>query len=404
MKYNLSAFSCIIIFFIFSLLSVGTLKAQTEVDERAVISFKKGLGFFDPDSVFGVNIRFRMQNRAAMSTESASDFSPREFEANVRRLRLRFDGFMASQDFTYYLQLSFSRGDQDWDNTGFPGIVRDAMVFYNFSPSFYMGMGQGKLPGNRQRVVSSGSLQFADRSATNAMFNIDRDFGVMAYYNNKLAGLPFNLKTAISTGEGRNINRTDDGLSYTGRLELLPFGEFLSDGDFLEGDLLHEPTPKLSMAFTSSFNHKATRMHGQRGIFMPESQDILSMFADAMAKFQGWALMLEYAHRSISDQQIYIVNNVPVYSYTGWGFNSQLSYHFFSGFEIAGRFTRLEPSDKVAHLVNPETIYTLGFNKYLPNHRNKLQLNLSYHKNTGPGYVLPGRNFWNIMFQVETGI
>ena len=378
--------------------------AQTEVDERAVINFDKGLGFFDPDSVFGLNIRFRMQNRAAMNTISGSNLAPENFEANVRRLRLRFDGFVGNTDFTYYLQLSFSRGDQDWDNTGFPGIVRDAMVFYNFSPDFYMGFGQGKLPGNRQRVTSSGSQQFADRSAVNAIFNIDRDFGVMAYYNSGNEGFVYRVKTAISSGEGRNVVLTNPGLAYTGRIELLPLGEFKKDGDFLEGDLLREKSPKVSLGATLSYNHRAVKSSGQRGVYLPEEQNILSSFIDLIAKFSGWAVATEFALRNITDQQVFIVDESLLYTFTGWGLNNQLSYVFPSNYEIAARYTYIEPGNTVKWFQNKQDIYTLGFTKYMPDHKNKLQLNVSFHDNPGFNYASGAKQYWNIMLQIEMGI
>ena len=378
--------------------------AQTEVDERAVISFDKGLGFFDPDSVFGLNIRFRIQNRAAMNTISGSNLAPDNFEANVRRLRLRFDGFVGNTDFTYYLQLSFSRGDQDWDNSGFPGIVRDAMVFYNFSPNFYMGFGQGKLPGNRQRVTSSGSQQFADRSALNATFNIDRDFGVMAYYNSGNEGFVYRVKTAISSGEGRNVVLTDPGLAYTGRIELLPLGEFKKDGDFLEGDLLREKTPKVSLGASLSYNHRARRSAGQRGVYLPSEQNIISSFLDLIAKFNGWAIASEFATRNITDQQVFFVDESLLYSFTGWGINNQLSYVFPSNYEIAARYTYIEPGNTVKWFQNKQEIYTLGFTKYMPGHKNKLQLNFSYNDNPGFNYATGAKQYWNVMFQIEMGI
>jgi phosphate-selective porin OprO and OprP len=386
--------------FLFCVMS-HSASAEKDPGEKAAINFKKGLGFVDPDSVFGVNIRFRMQNRIAMSTASENDLSPQEFEANVRRLRLRFDGFLVQKNLTYSIQLSFAGGDQDRE---VPGIVRDAMVYYTFSPSFYIGFGQGKLPGNRQRITSSGSLQFADRSALNAAFNIDRDFGIMSYYNSNAGSFNYNIKTAISTGEGRNITRTDNGLNYAARVELLPLGKFKNEGDFMEGDLARETSPKVSVAFAGSYNHKATRLMGQRGVYTPESQNIVTFFADAIAKYNGWALAVEYATREISSQQIFLTTDRPIYTYTGWGCNSQISYVFLSNYELAGRITRIEPSGVIDNLVNPENIYTMGISKYLPNHRNKLQLNISYHKNHSPGNVLPGRNFWNIMFQIESGI
>jgi phosphate-selective porin OprO and OprP len=376
---------------------------QTEVDERAVISFDKGLGFFAPDSTFGLNLRFRMQNRIGITTNSASDLSPESFEANVRRLRLRFDGYVGKSGLTYYLQLSFSRGDQDWDNTGFPGIVRDAMVFYNFSDRFYIGMGQGKLPGNRQRVISSGQQQFADRSLVNAVFNIDRDFGLMGYYNNSLGSIHYNLKGSISTGEGRNMQRTDKGLAYTGRLELLPLGPFKNDGDFSEGDLERESSPKLSFGATYSFNHMAVRDAGQRGATLDVPVDIHSYFIDLIAKYQGWALQSEVAWRRAPRQELPLFpGDADPYVFTGNGVNTQLSYVFPSMYELAGRYTRVVPGKCHSFMDQTTDIYTLGFSKYLSRHRNKLQLNLSHQENKG-GYP-EDKSFWNLMFQVEIGI
>ncbi len=376
--------------------------AQTEVDERAVISFDKGLGFFAPDSTFGLNLRFRIQNRIGMTTISGSDLSPDQFEANVRRLRLRFDGYLGTSKLTYYMQLSFSRGDQDWDNTGFPGLVRDAMVFYNFNKHFYMGMGQGKLPGNRQRVTSSGQQQFADRSLVNAVFNIDRDFGLFAYYNNNVGNFFYNLKGAISTGEGRNIQRTDNGLAYTMRIELLPLGDFTRDGDFSEGDLEREATPKLSVGASYSFNNKAIKSAGQRGQLMEEETDISTFFLDMMAKYQGWALQAEYANRDVSQNPGLLSPLPSPYVFTGSGINTQLSYLLPSNWEIAGRYSRVNPHEELKHLEAQSDIFTLGLTRYMQKHRNKAQINFSYQKDQWE--IFSEKDFFNVMFQVEIGI
>src|SRR5688572_5056062 len=146
----------------------------------------KGLGVVTSDSIFSLNFQFRMQNRAAYVSASADDLSPESFEFRVRRLRMKFEGFVYNPKLTYYIQLSFSRGDMDWrnlDNSGVnssPNIVRDAIIYYNPIKNLRFGFGQTKLPGNRQRVVSSGDLQFADRSIVNATYNMDRDFGFFA--------------------------------------------------------------------------------------------------------------------------------------------------------------------------------------------------------------------------------
>src|SRR5690606_10510350 len=159
------------------------------------------------------------------------------FDARIRRVRMRMDGYIYTPKISYTVQLAFTRSDQDFDDTGIPNIVRDAVMFYNFSDDFYISFGQNNLPCNSHRVHSSGSLQFADRSLVNSNFTLDRDFGVSLNLSKKIGDMPFNAKAAISTGEGRPASATDKGLAYTGRIEFLPLGKFTNDNDYSEGDL-----------------------------------------------------------------------------------------------------------------------------------------------------------------------
>ncbi|RRN76279.1 porin, partial [Pseudoxanthomonas sp. SGD-10] len=156
-----------------SLLSVDVVFAQRERDEKATIIGFKGIQYTSPDSTFYTNFRFRMQNRLKYTSLSGDELGDGSFEARIRRMRLRMDGYIYNPKLTYSIQLAFTRGDQDFDDTGIANIVRDAVVFYNFTKNFYVAFGTNKLPGNRQRVNSSGQLQFADRSLVNSTFNID---------------------------------------------------------------------------------------------------------------------------------------------------------------------------------------------------------------------------------------
>lgn len=145
-------------------------------------TYRSGLGLTSPDSTFRLNIRFRMQNRASLNLNEHADDT---IDGVVRRLRLRFDGFVGDPRFLYAIQLSFAPGDvgtvRDGDNLN---VIRDAMFFYRPNDRINLGFGQTKLPGNRQRLNSSGALQLTDRSINNARFTIDRDYGVHAYYLN----------------------------------------------------------------------------------------------------------------------------------------------------------------------------------------------------------------------------
>ena len=223
-------FLTILIFFLVS--SIRGL-AQTKPTLNFYTKKQKGFGFVTSDSVFSLNFQFRMQNRAAYITKSETDFAPEAFEFRVRRLRMKFTGFVINPKITYYFQLGLSRGDMDWrgpDNNkvnNSPNIIRDAVVYYNPNSKLRLGFGQTKLPGNRQRVVSSGDQQFFDRSIVNARFTLDRDFGFFGHYTTPYVI----LRGALTSGEGRNAELSNNGLAYTGRVELLPFGKFTGEND-----------------------------------------------------------------------------------------------------------------------------------------------------------------------------
>lgn len=386
-------------------IGLNNIIAQTEVDERAMISFHKGLGFNAPDSTFGLNIRLRVQSRAAFNFDENLDIE--DIEGRVSRLRLRFDGYILSDKLTYYLQLSFSRGDQDWDNTHIPNVVRDAMVYYRFNPKFYIGFGQGKLPGNRERIISSGQQQFYDRSIVNANYTLDRDFGLFGYYTNKAGGINFNLKGAISTGDGRNQLKTDNGLMYTGRIEILPLGKFKKDGDFSEGDLEFESTPKVSMAAGYSINQNAVRTRGTIGTELFENRDLSTFFADMVLKYKGWALSSEYIKRS-SPQTAFTYNpedsTQMAWIMKGHGLNTQLSYCMPNYWEVAMRYAFSEPDVEINQVSMRDSYYILGVNKYIRKHLTKVQASVGYRSQESYNTSVFGKNNLVLVFQVELGI
>lgn len=345
-----------------------------------------------------------MQNRLALTTESATDLDIATVEARVRRLRLRFDGFIYTTRLTYVIQLSFTRADMDFDDTGFPNIIRDAMIIYRVNKHFSVGLGQTKLPGNRQRVNSSGDLQFADRSIVNSTFNVDRDFGVQVYYNNSIQSLYYVLRGAISSGDGRNIVSSDRGLAYTGRLELLPLGPFSNGGDYFEGDLAREPEPKVSFGLSYSSNQNAIRTGGQLGTYLYEPRDIYTGMTDFLLKYNGWSLAIEYLKRRSSNPVTTNEVGDISYVYAGSGFNSQGGYLFKNNFEIAARYSEVRPHDDIQIYEARTRQYTLGASKYIRGHRLKIQTDISFQDQTSLQEGPPDHQSWQVRFQIEAGI
>lgn len=380
--------------------------AQHFDDERATVENFKGIQYMGDDSTVYINFRFRMQSRAKYTFVKGEQANAESIEARIRRLRLRMDGFIYSPKLTYSIQLGFTRGDQDYDDTDVVNLVRDAVVFYNFSDKFYMSFGQSKLPGNRQRVNSSGELQFAERSLVNANFNIDRDFGLKAYYSPKIGQVPLNFKLAVSTGEGRISTTTDMGLAYTGRAEVLPLGEFTGKGDYIEGDLAYEESPKIAIGGGYSYNDRTTRAGGQTGVNLSSPITLKTQFIDAIAKYRGWAYQIEYMKRDASVAIGLTPENETANAYVGQGLNQQLSYilNKKSGYEIAGRYTWLDPDDEIQQFEKDTEVFELGLTKYFRAHRLKLQFNANYQVNNGNfSTVNPGNSFGGV-FQIELGI
>lgn len=365
------------------------------------------------DSLFSMRFQFRMQNRAAMMTRSDKDFSAESYEFRVRRLRLKFEGFVYSPKLTYKVQLSFSRGDMDWDGSQASAIntsvnvVRDAVVYYEPTEHWKFGFGQTKLPGNRQRVVSSGDQQFADRSIVNATFTLDRDFGFFAQYGNR----HMNIHGAITSGEGRNTTQSNSGLSYTGRVEILPFGKFTGKNDYVEGDLEREQKPKLSIGATINMNDDAVRAGGQLGRDLYGKRDISVLSLDILLKYKGFSFYNEFMQRDTGNPISYNADTSGISTvYTGYGFLTQAGYLFRSDWEVSARYAEITPFASIYN--NPDFTSVnekkqqhiqLGVTKYLYGHRVKIQANLLYHLTTNMRASHTSGKYGAI-FQMEFGI
>jgi phosphate-selective porin OprO and OprP len=283
-----------------------------------------------------------------------------------------------------------------------PNVVRDACIFYRPDEHWTFIFGQTKLPGNRQRVISSGDQQFIDRSIVNALFNIDRDFGLQAQYHNHFGNFFYIAKGALTTGDGRNVEMTNAGLAYTGRLELLPLGEFRNRGDYFEGDLEREETPKLSIAGGLSYNEGARRTGGQIGRDLFEQRNMTTYIYDALLKYRGFALYLEHIDRR-ADNPI-TLNSVGQQRHiiTGTGSLIQTSYLFKNNYEVAARYSMIRPAEEVVLLTPESNIITAGVTKYLIRHKLKLQANVSY-QSFQTSKAAPRQN-WMAGFQIELGI
>lgn len=398
-----------LLFFLFILLNFAKSYSQEEgnnikLSALPYYNYGKGLGLTSPDSLFQFNIRFRMQNRITYLNNEDQDAA---YEAAIRRLRLRFDGYVGTPKIVYAIQLSFSERDVASGNEEERiNIIRDAIVFYRPNKNWNIGFGQTKLPGNRQRINSSGALQLTDRSINNAMFNIDRDFGLHVYYLNEISDkFSYNVKTAISTGEGRNwTQEADNGLAFTGKLELFPLGAFESNGTLFEGDIIREKKPKLMLSGAYHYNEKARKTRGTVGTLLFDQKNISSLLLDAMVKYQGWSFQTAYMNRKNSSPlSINPSDNTDIsYVFTGMGADAQLSYLFKNNYEVVSRYSYQKPHEDIENYYPSTNQLSLGVSKYIWEHALKLQAEVT---NSQLDYFNNNKQSnWYVRFQVEIGI
>ena len=358
--------------------------------ETSAPKFGKGLfNLIGKDSSFSMNVSARMQMLGTSNWDVNNGLSNPTSNLLVRRARLKFSGFAYSPKLKYKLELGLSNRDigkaSSFTNEA-PKYILDAVVKWNFSGNFVLWFGQTKLPGNRERVISSGDLQQVDRSLLNSRFNIDRDMGFQLRHHFNLTDT-FIVKEmfAVSQGEGRNITTGNlGGHQYTSRVELLPFGKFASKGDYRGSDLKFEPTPKLALGFTYDFNNDAVKNRSNQGSYMTNdtgfySTNISTVFVDAMYKHKGFSVMAEYAYRDAEDA--FAKNSDGTLTgdevQVGNALNLQTGYLLSKTLEISGRYTNIDWDSDITGK-GAENQYTLGLSKYVVGHKLKVQTDVSY--------------------------
>lgn len=387
-------------------ISASEAYAQDKPLSETLSYYKDGVILEHQPTNFKMKFRFRMQNRFTYETKSGENLSPEVADFSVRRMRIRLEGNALDPRLLYKIQLGFTRGDFDYDRTQYPNVLRDAAVGWKYSDRTTFWYGQTKLPGNRQRVISSGDQQLVDRSLVNSTFTPDRDLGAQVYhqFGNEQ---PFWVKLAISNGEGRATENKSNGMAYTSRIEWLPLGNFTDGGDYFEGDLAREPKPKLSFGAVYSLNKKTTRPGGQLGqefVTKGLNRDLETWMADALLKYRGFSWSSEYARRWSNDPVFQdTVPNKTVTIFKGQGFNTQAGYVFENNIEPVVRYTKLWADRETLLGTNDQAQYTVGLNKYINKHKIKVSTDLTHveemnrRKNSY-------ENNWVYRLQLEVGI
>ena len=368
------------------------------------IEVGKGVSFQARNKTFGMTMRARMQSLLEFDLDE--DFHHTMTDAEVKRIRLNFEGYVLSPKLLYSIQLGFAPNDMKTAPNGNSNVVRNAILFYKPNSHWNFGVGQAKIKANRAHSTSSSALEFVDRSIVDGQFQLDRDFGFFAEsYYTLAASFDVAAKASITMGEGRNWGKSSSqsGFAYTGRLELFPLGSFKGKGEAFEGDYEHEEHPKLMLGGAFSYNDKATRLNGQTGDFLPtgETRSLKSYFADVVFKYRGFAFAADFMGRACS--QPLFPNEPETTIFVGKGVNVQASYMLPKHWSLALRNATLFADEKIRPAVGYKQFNqtTLGITKYLMGHNFKVQADASYNHLTE---ALAGYDRWQFRLGLEVGI
>jgi len=361
-------YSRVLVLLVFLLIK-NSLLAETP---RVALQFGNGLNIEDVDSSMSLNIGVMMQNRLDVSKVFQEGTDPYT-ALQVRRMRLKFKGYFLHNKFDYNVQLSVIPSDIKAGN-----LIYDAFIRYKPIKQFQIQFGQGKLPGDREEITSAERQFLVDRSTTNSLFKLDRDFGVQFFGN---FGKKFIVKPrfSIASGEGKNYNALDvQHFSYTTRIDFLPTGEFSGGGDYTFQDLAREVKPKFALSTAYDFNNKAVFNKGSwGGTIVSDSlrHNIHSFYLDAILKYQGFTTTQGYVYRNAGE-------NTTKYI-AGQSFYITASYLSKKKLEVGARFNR----SFAGNYGNIATMneYTVGLAYYISKNAAKVltDYTLTDNKTTG---------------------
>lgn len=398
-KILLSAVSILILSFLST-----TAFAQQQKPYFKNVAFGKGITHINKDSTFKIKFHFRMQHLFTAGLDEESGIASSQFL--IRRSRLKFGGYVLNPNIQYKVEMGLSNRDLAIDkedgNTRDAGrLILDAVLKWKFSKNWALWVGQTKLPGNRERLVSSANLQFVDRSLLNSKYTIDRDAGFQLRGKFKSGNIVLKPAIALSQGEGRNITSPNfGGHDYTLHLDILPFGAFTNKGDLILSDLEREPSPKLAIGLTYDYNDRAVRQGGQLGKFVLDQEgnyvenSLKTFFADLLFKYRGFSLLSEYADKSGESHMSDIAGRAFSNDFlTGTGISAQAGYLFRNNVELAFRFTNIRRDDSFSS-ISDEDQYTFAISKYIVGHSLKVQGDMTRRS-------FPGKPHGRYLFRMQ---
>lgn len=410
------------VFKIISVLALCLTASLVHTQDVELDSYKFGEGLrFTADEDHKIRISGYVQPYAESKQYTEADAEESMNRFRMRRLRLRMDGVLPDERFSYRFQVDLSGASEVGDSQSTNNYLLDAYVSYNVTNRIKLSFGQrSTYTDNRELFMSSRTLQLVERSRLTSAFSSIREFGFFAQGNFRTGGGSY-LKPyfVLTNGDGSNAFEKDHGgLKVGGRIDFLPFGLFTNLGQFRQADVMRELIPKIVVGVNYSKNNGMSSRRGRESgaiLYLNDADeeslpDYTKYGVDFMIKYKGFSVLGEYikteadvptditqrVRNNGSTSTTFDVNGIQnVENYVkgrmmlGTAYNIQLGYLFKNGFSVDGRYTQLEADDNSflnnGTFYNRPKYYTIGLGKYLSrNYGAKVQASYTYIK-ANPG-------------------
>jgi len=404
------------VFKIISVLAVCLTATLVHAQDVELDSYKFGEGLrFTADEGHKIRISGYVQPYAESKQYTEADANESMNRFRMRRLRLRMDGVLPNERFSYRFQVDLSGASEVGDSESSNNYLLDAYVSYNITNRIKLSFGQrSTYTDNRELFMSSRTLQLVERSRLTSAFSSIREFGFFAQGNFRTGGGSY-LKPyfVLTNGDGSNaFDKDHGGLKVGGRIDFLPFGLFTNLGQFRQADVMRELIPKIVIGVNYSKNNGMSSRRGRESgsiLYLNDANeeslpDYTKYGAYFMIKYKGFSMLGEYIKTEAdvpkditqrlrnngSTSTTFDVNGIQdVENYVkgrmmlGTAYNIQLGYLFKNGFSVDGRYTQLEADDNSflnnGTFYNRPEYYTIGLGKYLArNYGAKIQASYTY--------------------------
>ena len=339
---------------------------------------EKGKGRFSGK----VNIRSQLRFSSPFQTapRDEGDFSSLE-KGNLRfrRARFKIDGHAFTPWITY-------KYEHDLVNTR----VLDARMTIGKWDWMQFRFGQWKVDYSRERMVSSGKQQFAERSIVNRAFTLDRQKGatVLGHLMKGTLG-DSRYYVGVFAGNGRGfrtkpgpekLNQSDGSPMVMARYQWNFLGR---DVGYSESDVEYHERPAAALSFGAARNRsRYTRFSssggGQLDGFEPGQLGQYSLrqfIEEATMKYRGLSLQHEFHWKRIEDN----VNTNTTYmrgSYVQAGyFLHHLFHQIPKQLEVGTRYAMVDPNRTRRNDLRKELAFVVNWFFY--GHGNKLTFDTS---------------------------